>query len=400
MDFSLKRRSNSVDQQQEKDEGKAFLMPKSSLPPKANKYFFIDKEPLTHQQLLAQISKLSNVRIFRVAVCLNLRPANIETLKFFISRISLTDEMMLDKVEKALSMATTKVTPGVQGPINPSSTDYPFFDIRYKPFENGPAITDKPIDMGLAPVTFSFQIPILPPDIRIILQSFLVGVSPPMVRWPQTLSIFVNNCLIKPQGIFNCMLIDLSQFPPGSIVTITSAQETAQYKFIVRCAKYYTYNVIIQSIKAFPNNEYFNEAELSLICPLTGQPLKFPGKGNHCRHTQAFNLKAYLKRGVSTGKWYCPICGNYSPLEALIYSFKTEEALNLVKMSRPKPQNYSGSPQVMPPSEPPQQNIMSQVSQTQPGTPEPEPPKNENPFDFELNDSIFDDEEKEFYDFY
>lgn len=414
MDFSVRKRSNSVE---DKDpvEGKAFLLPKSCIQKRANKYFFIIKEPLTHQSLLAQISNLSTSQVFRVAVILNLRPPNIDTLKFFIQRIAQTDEMMLDKVQKAVSIATNRNMPNAHPPVISSSTDYPIFDIRYKPFENSPIILDKPIDMGAAHVNFSFQIPILPQDVHIILQSYLVGVTPPMIKWPQTLSIYVNKILVQPQGVFNFLVIDLHQFRPGSIVEISSFPEQSQYKFVIRCARYFTFDNIIQAIKSIPRPEYFNEQELSLICPLTGQPMKYPGKGNQCQHTQAFNLKAYLKRGVSKGKWFCPVCGKFLPHESLIYSFKSEEALNYIKMAsqnrmqmvqqvmqQPPPQFPPQPVQQPPPQEQQQQQTQQQPQQQSPEQSPQSQPTDQSGFqsENEFGDSLFDDVDRDLFDFF
>lgn len=72
-------------------------------------------------------------------------------------------------------------------------------------------------------------------------------------------------------------------------------------------------------------NEYpaapFVEQDLfpSNICPITQQVIDKAGRGVHCTHTQCFDLRAFIKRGLSTGNWECPICGQSIPLEELRY---------------------------------------------------------------------------------
>ena len=326
-DLSIKRRANSVEKL-DQNEGRAFILPKRHVQEKPRKLFFFDREPLTKESLLDQVAELTSSQAFHVANRLNIRPQNVPTLRYFINQISINDESMLERVQKALSDETkqSREIPQIISPI--STTDYPFFDIRYKPSDKGPVIFNTPIDMGFLPVGIEFKIPRLEPGLRVILQSFMVGVSPPTPRWGTTLVIRVNGYCLKPPSPYASPLIDLAKFPPGSVVSLMCQAEGCQYKFIARVAKYVSLKTFAKEIKNAPvEPEYFDPNDASLFCPITGQPLREPVKGNRCSHSQAFELKTYLKRGIATGKFFCPVCGMPAPPEALIYSHETEKLI-------------------------------------------------------------------------
>ena len=340
-DLAIKRRANSVEKK-DRNEGHAFILPKRDVPEKPRKLFFFDKEPLTHQALLAQVAQLTTSQVFRVAIILDLRPRNVERLNYFISRISQTDESMLERVQKALNDVTNQSRPVTQNVSPYSTTDYPFFDLRYKPVDNGPVIFATPIDMGLTPVSFEFKLPVMQQGYRVILQSFMVGVSPPTVRWASTLIIKVNGIFVKSPGPYFSPLLDISAFPPGSLVSIMAGPEGCQYKFIARCAKYTSFKEFAKMLRNAPHKkEVFNENDCSLFCPMSGEPLVHPVKGNQCQHSQAFELKTYLQRGIVTGKFFCPVCGMPVPPEALIYSHCTQ---NLIFNSKSRTVNKQPAP--------------------------------------------------------
>ena len=326
-DLSIKRRANSVEQI-DQNVGRAFIRPKRHVHEKPRKLFFLDKEPLTKESLLDQAAQLTSSQAFHVANKLNIRPQNVQTLRYFINQISITDESMLERVQKALT-DETKQSREISQIISPiSTTDYPFFDIRYKPSDKGPIIFSTPIDMGLLPVNIEFEIPLLEPGLRVIMQSFMVGVSPPTPRWDTSLIIRVNGYCLKSYGPYSSPLIDLGMFPPGSVVSLMCQAEGCQYKFVVRVANFISLTTFAKEIRNSPiKPEYFDINEASLFCPLTGEPLREPVKGNRCKHSQAFELKTYLKNGIATGRFFCPVCGMPGPPEALRYSHETERLI-------------------------------------------------------------------------
>lgn len=48
---------------------------------------------------------------------------------------------------------------------------------------------------------------------------------------------------------------------------------------------------------------------VSRICPISKEPMNYPGRGQCCDHSQCFDLYAFLKRARETNDWSCPICG-------------------------------------------------------------------------------------------
>lgn len=69
----------------------------------------------------------------------------------------------------------------------------------------------------------------------------------------------------------------------------------------------------LEMIKRILNSE---DAELqvestlkvSLMCPLMGARIKYPGRGNSCHHVQCFDLQSYLLMNETKPTWKCPVC--------------------------------------------------------------------------------------------
>lgn len=55
----------------------------------------------------------------------------------------------------------------------------------------------------------------------------------------------------------------------------------------------------------------------SVICPLTGSPIEWPGKGRLCDHIQMFDVLNYIKNNEAHLSWLCPICYQHVPPEQL-----------------------------------------------------------------------------------
>lgn len=328
IDFSTKKRSNSeIKDQENKEKGTAFLRAAVQIPEKPKKSYFMDKEPISANSLLNQINLLSSSQAFKVALSLNIRPPSIETLQFFVSRISTADQPMLERVQSAI-YTVTNMNRVPQSRSTEIATEYPTPDLRYKLSMTSISVIDKPMIVGQSHINFTFQLPELEPHQHVVVQSFLVGVSPPSIQWPASLVIRINGVTIKPAGQFSFSKIDLSQFPAESTVTIQTAPEGSSFVLVIRVLDFTSIKDFIEKIKNSPSrSEVFNEIDLSLICPITGFPLKDPGKGINCTHTQAFEIKEYIKLGIQRGSWICPICGLPTPPNVLMYSHATKNAL-------------------------------------------------------------------------
>lgn len=57
----------------------------------------------------------------------------------------------------------------------------------------------------------------------------------------------------------------------------------------------------------------------NLNCPISHQKIENAGRGVNCVHAQCFDLKNFIKRGIETNCWDCPVCGNKIPFEDLRY---------------------------------------------------------------------------------
>ena len=57
--------------------------------------------------------------------------------------------------------------------------------------------------------------------------------------------------------------------------------------------------------------------KVSLKCPVTFKKIKLPARGAECKHTQCFDLEAYLQMNCERGMWKCPVCSSNAQLEGL-----------------------------------------------------------------------------------
>ena len=57
----------------------------------------------------------------------------------------------------------------------------------------------------------------------------------------------------------------------------------------------------------------------TFVCPLSQKTMEKPARGVNCTHSQCFDLKTYITRGIKTNIWLCPICGMPVPFEDLRY---------------------------------------------------------------------------------
>lgn len=210
--------------------------------------------------------------------------------------------------------------------------EYPFIDIRYSKASVEQPMSLQPILLGMAEADFSIDIPPITYGNRIILQSFMANVNPPVVKWPQTLAIFINNILIKPPSIVHYSLIDLSCFGQVKSVRLCCSPEKDLFSIVIREASYRSFDDIVQELyNAPPSGEVFNENELCLLCPLSGELLKEPGKGRNCNHTQSFDLNTFLHIATFQRRWTCPICYQNLNFSDLVYSHETKKKIDMFK---------------------------------------------------------------------
>ena len=57
----------------------------------------------------------------------------------------------------------------------------------------------------------------------------------------------------------------------------------------------------------------------SQVCPISKKQIEFAGRGASCKHSQCFDLCAFLENAVRTNNWMCPVCGVALTYEDLRY---------------------------------------------------------------------------------
>ena len=75
-----------------------------------------------------------------------------------------------------------------------------------------------------------------------------------------------------------------------------------------------------QIVSRFPEPPQVMSDPFSIwICPLSNQKMELPGRGVDFSHYQCFDLKSFIKRGIESNCWECPICRNTLSYEELRY---------------------------------------------------------------------------------
>ena len=313
LDISRKRRSGSCESS---PTGRPFINPiDRMMRSKPRRSFFRDvKEADTKpslSSLLAIVHGLTQAQAFKVALAFRLSPPNSEKLHEFVANIAAQDERMINAVMSVTSNVVKVRSEG--GAVN---TGFEFFDCRYGHL----GTQDECFKIGNAPLDFHFPIPSAGVH-RIVLQCFLADVNPPVLRWPLSLRIFINDKQIKPPGVFRFPLIDLTGFGTGSDVRVVYDMDGGNYVLMLRQAEFHPFRDLVLKIESERTvNDVFNELETSVFSPISGEIMKHPGRGKYCRHSQCFDLKEFLRTATATQSWVCPICRNPTFLEDLISS--------------------------------------------------------------------------------
>lgn len=306
--------------------GIAFLQRGRYVPNKQSGGWF---RPVPTKDDIIQLSRQYPQSIPYVYQKLNFSFNSIEEFEHYISSIDPNDINFLNYLRELINQSINqKCSPP------PNQIEYPFPDIRYSKADNEHQMLCPPIILGASDQEISLNPPQITTGNHIILQSFISGVQPPVNKWPQTLSIYVNDTLVKPPCITRYLLVDLTYFGQINSIRITFQKERNYYILILREAIYRDFDEIVKGIYNLPaSNEFFREEELSLFCPISGEMMKDPGKGRNCNHTQSFDLTNFLRIATIQHRWSCPVCNKNLEFSDLIYSHESKKKIDMFKSS-------------------------------------------------------------------
>ena len=321
IDMTRKRRSGSCDSP---SIGQPFINPvnRGTRTKPRRSFFRTAASKSDPNSLTSLIANLTPSQAFRVSIMLRLNPPNLNTLREFVSRVTPQDQSMIDTIKNSVFSVVRK-------PEESAPLDYGFVDCRLSQPASSIDVISAPISLGEAMVNFHFVIPSLVPGQHLVVQPFIMGQTPPTIRWPISLRILVNEFQVKPPGFFPFSHIDLTNFGPGAGVRILCGIEQAKFLLFVRVAQYMSFREIvlkIQNEKPAPN-DMINPNEITLFSPLSGNLMRHPGRGIQCGHTQCFDLKEFLERCSATQQWACPICRKPTHPKDLVYSLRTKALL-------------------------------------------------------------------------
>lgn len=213
-------------------------------------------------------------------------------------------------------------------------SDYPTNDIRYSPLNDPEHLIDEPILIGFEPFEYEVELGPDKEESHIIVQSFDTGIAPPPHRWPNTLSIWINGTRVRSPDMFD-PLVDITPFLPNIQLTIRCQAEQHGYALVVRRALFSSVETLADTIvakRAFcPPLDATN---IEVFCPISGELMTHPGRGNNCYHSQCFELGTYIATCISSKKWQCPICHKEVKFSYLIFNKTLADYIEDLKWKR------------------------------------------------------------------
>ena len=105
--------------------------------------------------------------------------------------------------------------------------------------------------IGLSEFDVSFFLVPFPPNIHVILQSFIINDTQQAVYFPKSLRIFVNNTQVKGPGSYPFPLFDLTKYcnNSSSNIRIVCGNEKQAFTIEAVPASYSSYKQIIETIQ-------------------------------------------------------------------------------------------------------------------------------------------------------
>lgn len=352
-DFSSFRRAHSIEKG-----GKIFLAASTNKIDNNKKNFFnynqnIVRRAYTPEEIYVQFSTLNDRQLWFVAQQLKLPDPSREKILACVESVKATETEKLvcltELYDSVVKVSTQLPSPQGTGPV----TSYPLNDIRFVHCPEESMLMPTPVLVGTMNFYKKFIVEKIPSGCNVILQSFIAGVAPATVGWPKTLSIWINDSLVKSSTLnskFKCnyINIDLSDFLPNFTLIITCEPENHPYVLLLRVVKFVSVSQIVQSIKnkSYPK-DFMDETHAEIFSPRPAAILKYPGRSYNCEHSQCFNLKQFIKLAMIMNRWQCPICGAPAEIKHLYYSHKTDEYMMKVKSAS---QPVSPNPQAPDPT--------------------------------------------------
>lgn len=313
--------------------GTSFLMSRGENPPrKGKRSFFRDVESeeqspgqITKDFLIKTIQNLAPQQCYNIAMELQVTPPTRQTLLNYADSISSANINALNQI-----LNLTQKQNYMQFKRFETSPEM-LYDCRYTITDHPPILQEARV--GQSPVNINFEIPQLPPDIHVIIQSISTDTNQRSIYWPKTLVVLVNGIVVKNRGTYLLPFIDITKFATSGTVSLFCDQEAFPFILSAVQARYTTYKTLIETIRNRPDTHTSPESapvDQCLIDPISGKLMEYPGRGISCMHSQCFDLKEYIKNANASHQWICPICKMSLPIQNLVFSHQTTSLLYAV----------------------------------------------------------------------
>lgn len=353
MSIQQKRRSGNI----ERSSGVAFL----NLPtaPQTRPLLHVNGRETTTSIIHSRLNSLSVEQQTDIARRLGHEDRNI--LWKVISRYNETDIEKWEKIVAVLDAyapmspqaqppsppvfrATTHNNAG-QVPTLPPLEAYEYPDARYRYCDSLNHVMAGPYAFGLEPVDVTFNVPLVEPGHRIIMQCFLTQMSAPASCWPISAKIWINGLLVKNPGLERHLppkaFFDVTDFLYGDSTPIRFQCDQEGYCFalVIRKTWYVGVDDLITELMTNPERAERGEApyDIVLVDPVSHSLMRVPGKGSNCAHFALFDLKQYIEHQMLThGTWQCPICHKSAQFHELLFSPSAMERINSAFQPQPE----------------------------------------------------------------
>jgi len=149
-------------------------------------------------------------------------------------------------------------------------------------------------------------------------------------KFNQKVQLFSSNQVMALTFNINGVFFNSKRLPFEVTSYLNSGQNTIMFSTVVFFAPIYvelrisearSINDLVQSVVS--NNQIPMHLPpspgMSKICPISNNTIVYPGRGCKCKHSNCFDIRSFIERGIKNGIWECPFCHEHISYHDLLH---------------------------------------------------------------------------------